>query len=45
MCKFDKGKGVAALNSDYYYAKLNVIVNDTFKFVEINTQNHLTTPS
>ena len=42
MCKFDKGKGVAVLNSKDYYAKLDVIVNDTSKFVKII---NLTTPS
>ena len=39
MCKFDKGKGVALLNSEDYYAKLDVIVNDASKFVEIYTEN------
>ena len=39
MCKFDKGKTVAVLNSEDYYATLDVIVNDNSKFVEINTEN------
>ena len=44
MCKFDKGKGVAVLNSEDYYAKLDVIVKDTSKFVEINTENQSNHP-
>ena len=44
MCKFGKGKGVAVLNSDDYCAKLDVIVNDTSKFVEINTENQSNHP-
>ena len=42
MRKFDKGKGVAVLNFEDYCAKLDVIVNDTSKFVKII---NLTTPS
>ena len=44
MCKFDKGKSVAVLNSEDYYAKLDVIVNDNSKFVEINTENQSNHP-
>ena len=44
MCKFDKGKGVAVLNSEDYFAKLDVIVKDTSKFVEINTENQSNHP-
>ena len=44
MCKFDKGKGVAVLNSEDYYARLHVIVKDTSKFVEINTENQSNHP-
>ena len=44
MCKFDKGERVAVLNSDDYDAKFDVIVNDTSKFVEINTENQSNHP-
>ena len=44
MCKFDKSKSVAVLNSDDYYAKLDVIVNDISKFEEINTENQSNHP-
>ena len=45
MCIFDEGKGVAVLNSDHYYAKLEVIVNDTSKFVEIKAENQSIHPT
>ena len=44
MATLDKGKCVAVLNSDDYYATLDVIVNDTSKFVEINTENQSNHP-
>ena len=34
-CKFDKGNGVAILESEDYCAKLNKIIHDKTKFVEI----------
>ena len=35
ICKFDKGLGVGVLNSENYYAKLDLIASDTAKFVKI----------
>ena len=35
VCKFDKGNRVAILESENYYAKLDKIVNDKTKFLEI----------
>ena len=35
ICKFDKGAGVAILNSNDYYEKLEKIVNDKTKFKKI----------
>ena len=35
VCKFDKRNGVAILESEDYYAKLDKIDNDKTKFVEI----------
>ena len=35
ICKFGKGRKVAILNLKDYYAKLELIVADTSKFVEI----------
>ena len=42
ICKFDKGRGVAILDSDDYYFKLDKIVNDTSKFKELqlNSKTH-----
>ena len=34
ICEFDKGLGVAILNSKYCCAKMDLIVSVTFKFVE-----------
>ena len=42
ICKFDKGRGVAVLNSEDYYAKLDLIVSDTSKFGEIPIKEHET---
>ena len=36
ICQFDKGNGVAILNSKCYFKKLDSIVNDSTKFKEIN---------
>ena len=36
ICQFDKGNGVAILNSECYFKKLDSIVNDSTKFKEIN---------
>ena len=44
ICKFDKGRGVAVLNSENYYAKLHLIASDTTKFVEIPIKEHETHP-
>ena len=35
VCKFDKGNGIAILESDDYYRKLDKIVDDKSKFLEI----------
>ena len=35
VCSFDKGNGIVILNSQDYYSKLDSIINDTSKFVEI----------
>ena len=35
VCSMDKGNGVVILNSDDYFSKLDVIVNDTSKFRKI----------
>ena len=32
ICKYDKGNGVVILDSDDYYAKLDTIINDSYKF-------------
>ena len=39
ICKFDKGKGVSVLNSNDYISKLNSIVNDKSKFIEVKIGN------
>lgn len=36
ICKYDKGNGVAILNSGDYYRKLDNIIEDKTKFIEIN---------
>ena len=36
ICKFDKGKGIAILDSSDYYSKLDSIVLDQSKFIQIN---------
>ena len=43
ICKFDKGKGIAILDSSDYYSKLDSIVCDQSKFIQINqnTKVHL----
>ena len=38
ICNFDKGTGVVVLNTDDYFSKLDVIVNDTTKFTKVDTQ-------
>ena len=35
ICKFDKGSGIAILNSDDYFTKLDSIVNDQHKFIKV----------
>ena len=35
ICKFDKGSGIAVLNSDDYFTKLDSIVNDQHKFIKV----------
>ena len=35
VCKYDKGVGLVILDADDYYAKLDVIVNDTTKFKQV----------
>ena len=35
ICRFDKGQGIAVLNSDDYVKKLHSIINDTSEFIEI----------
>ena len=44
ICKFDKGRGVAVLNSEDYYAKSDLIVSNTSKFVEISIKENETYP-
>ena len=41
VCKLDKGRGVAILNSDDYYAKLDNILADKSKFIKINTEQEI----
>ena len=36
ICKFDKGKGTAILNSSDYHSKLDSIVCDQSKFVQVD---------
>ena len=36
VCSMDKGNGVVILNSDDYFSKLDVIVNDTSKFKKLD---------
>ena len=36
ICKFDKGKGIAILDSSDYYSKLDSIALDQSKFIQIN---------
>ena len=35
ICRFDKGQGIAVLNSEDYIKKLQNIINDTSKFIEV----------
>ena len=35
ICKYDKGVGLVVLDTDEYYTKLDVIVNDTTKFKKL----------
>ena len=35
VCKYDKGNGIAIVNTEDYYGKLDEIVNDKSKFVEL----------
>ena len=44
ICKFDKGREITFLNSKNYYTKLNLIVSDTSKPVEIPVKEHETQP-
>jgi len=39
ICRFDKGNGVAVFNTEDYYAKLDKIICDKSKFVEIETES------
>ena len=39
ICRFDKSKGVAILNSNDYISKLNSIVNDKSKFTAVKIGN------
>ena len=41
VCKWDKGCGVAILNSADYYAKLDNIPADKSKFIKINTEQEI----
>ena len=36
VCKLDKGRGVAVLNSVDYFSKIDSIIYDSTKFIEIN---------
>ena len=42
VCKFDKGKVIAILNTKDYYNKPNCLINDNSKFQEVdqNTKIH-----
>ena len=44
ICHYDKGRGVAILNKNHYYSKLNTIIKDQTKFAKVNfdpEENHL----
>ena len=43
ICQYDKGRGIASLNKNDYYAKLDSIIKDQTKFVKVNVdpeENH-----
>ena len=40
VCKFDKGNGLVLLETDDYYAKLDVIINDTTKFRKVDVDQN-----
>ena len=41
VCKFDKGKGTAVLNSVYYYAKFDHVIEDSSKFTLIQANDNV----
>ena len=44
ICKLDKGNGIAILKTEDYYNKLDKIVNDTSKFMEVKLQDKAVHP-
>ena len=40
VCKFDKGNGLVLLDTDDYYTKLDVIINDTTKFRKVDVDEN-----
>ena len=43
ICHYDKGRGIAFLNKNYYYAKIDSIIKNQTKFVKVNVdpeENH-----
>ena len=38
VCKYDKGNGIAVMNTEDYFGKLDEIVNDKSKFVELTKE-------
>ena len=39
LCKFDKGNGLAILEAEDYFLKLDKIIEDGSKFIEVKLQN------
>ena len=39
ICSYDKGTGLVVMDSDDYFAKLDLIVNDTSKFKKLNIED------
>ena len=38
VCKYDKGNGIAVMNTEDYYGKRDEIINDISKFVELKEE-------
>ena len=41
VCKYDKGNGIAVMNTEDYHGKLDEIVNDKSNFVELKEETGL----